>query len=136
MKIWSAFGSEHSMNLVMIGEFKEIEKATDAMKAIEAITGQVDKDLETGQIEVSEHREKYSKEMLDLLSSLNVFTIGVDELQQFAYDIKVKRDGNQIVVTTDECDVSAFLKVMLDKGARVEVFSAHDYPDTEYGRGL
>ena len=32
-------------------------------------------------------------------------------------------------------DVSAFLKVLLDKGARVEVYSAHDYPDTAHGRG-
>ncbi|EUA59807.1 hypothetical protein I550_2955 [Mycobacterium intracellulare 1956] len=34
------------------------------------------------------------------------------------------------MITTDESDVQALLKVLLDGGARVEVYSAHDYPDT------
>lgn len=40
-----------------------------------------------------------------------------------------------MILTTDESEVSAFLKVMIQKEAKVEVYSAHDYPDTEYGRG-
>jgi len=47
----------------------------------------------------------------------------------------VKVEGSKMILTTDEVDISAFLKVMLDSGARIEVYSAHDYPDTEYGRG-
>ena len=58
-----------------------------------------------------------------------------DELQQLGYDAYVKLDGDKVVVTTDEADLSAFLKVLLEKGARVEVFSAHVYPNEEYGRG-
>jgi len=38
-------------------------------------------------------------------------------------------NGSRIVVTTDELEVSGFLKLMVDKGAKVEVYSAHDYPD-------
>ena len=44
-------------------------------------------------------------------------------------------EDDKVVVTTNESDVSAFLKVMIDKGARVEVYSAHDYPETQCGRG-
>jgi hypothetical protein len=47
----------------------------------------------------------------------------------------VRRDGSSIVVTTDETDVQALLKVLLDKGARIEVYSAHDYPGTGHSRG-
>ena len=43
--------------------------------------------------------------------------------------IRSELKDQQVVITTDEPDVSAFLKLMVDKGARVEVFSAHDYPD-------
>jgi hypothetical protein len=25
--------------------------------------------------------------------------------------------------------------VMIDRGARIEIYSAHDYPDTAHGRG-
>jgi len=42
---------------------------------------------------------------------------------------------NSVPRSTDEIEVSALLKILLDKGARVEVYSAHVYPDTEYGRG-
>lgn len=32
MKIWQGYGSEHSMNLVMIGHFKSPKDATHAQK--------------------------------------------------------------------------------------------------------
>jgi len=51
-------------------------------------------------------------------------------LYEDQYDISSELKGNQIVVRTDEPDVSAFLKLMIDKGARVEVYSAHNYPDS------
>ncbi|WP_368857300.1 DUF6375 family protein, partial [Vibrio parahaemolyticus] len=27
MKIWQGYGAEHSLNLVIVGEFKDVEKA-------------------------------------------------------------------------------------------------------------
>ena len=135
MKIWYGYGSEHSMNLVMIGEFEDVKSAADAMKVINDVTGQVDADVDAGQIEIGEHAERFSDQMLNLLIDSNVLTVGVDEVQQFAYDVNVEHDGSSIVITTDEADVSAFLKVMLHKGARVQIYSAHDFPETGYGRG-
>ncbi len=44
-------------------------------------------------------------------------------------------EGDKIIVTTEEFEVSAFFKLMILKDAKVEIYSAHDYPDTEYGRG-
>ena len=34
-----------------------------------------------------------------------------------------------IKISTDEADVSAFIKLFVESGARVEVYSAHHYPD-------
>ena len=78
---------------------------------------------------------RYDDALRGLLDELGVYGIGPAEFEQFAYIATVSLDGTEVVVETDEIDVSAFLKVLLDKGARVEVFSAHDYPDNGHGRG-
>lgn len=123
------------MNLVMIGRFKDAGNAAEAKRVIEQLTAQVAAEVEGRRMEIGEHTDRYSDEMLDLLRDLSVHTLGPAELQQFAYDVTTKLDDSQVVVTTDEYDVSAFLKLLIDKGARVEVYSAHDYPDDGHDRG-
>ena len=121
MKIWYQHGSEHSANLVMIGHFVKATDATKVIEIVNALTKQVAADHE--------------KDMLDLLGRLNIMSIGPNELEQFLYDVSVKADGSKVILTTDEIDVSAFLKIMFDQGARIEVYSAHDHCDTDHGRG-
>ena len=135
MKIWYLHGSEHSANLVMIGHFEDATEATKAKEIIDALTKQVLEEQNKGTLIVGSPSERYGREMLDLLGRLNVASIGPAELEQFAYDLTVKVEGNQVIVTTDELDIAAFLKVMLLRGARIEVYSAHDYPGTAHGRG-
>ncbi len=135
MKIWHQHGSEHSANLVMIGHFENAADATKAKEIIDALTNQVAKDQANGTLTLGSPSERYGNAMLDLLGKLNVMTIGPGELEQFAYEVSVKLQGNDLVLTTEEFDISAFLKVMFLKGARIEVYSAHDYPDSEHGRG-
>ncbi|HEX7182177.1 MAG TPA: DUF6375 family protein [Thermoanaerobaculia bacterium] len=135
MKIWYGYGSEHSMNLVMIGRFEDAGDAAKAKQVIDWLTEQVSADVQAGLIEVGEPAHRFTDHMLDLLRKANFMSIGPTELEQFAYEVTVKLEDKQVVVTTDEIDVSAFLKVLLDHGARVEVFSAHQHPETEYGRG-
>jgi hypothetical protein len=86
-------------------------------------------------MEIGEPMDHFTDTMFDLLHRANFYSISPAELEQFAYDISVSVQDNRVVVTTEEIDVSAFLKVLIDSGARVEVFSTHDYPDQEYGRG-
>lgn len=135
MKIWYQHGSEHSANLVMIGHFEDATEATKAKEIIDAITHQVAEDQDKGRLVLGSPSERYGPEMLDLLGRLNVASIGPRELEQFAYEVTVKLEGSKIALTTEEDDISAFLKVMLHRGARIEVYSAHDYPDTGRGRG-
>jgi hypothetical protein len=133
MKIWYGYGSEHSMNLVMIGRFKDASDAVKTKEVIERLSEQVDADVEAGLMEIGEVTDRYTDGMLDLLGRLNVH-LGPAELEQFAYDVTVEVEDSQVLVTTDEIDVSAFLKVLIENGARVEVYSAHYYPENEYGR--
>lgn len=135
MKIWPQHGSEHSANLVMIGHFKDAAKATKAKEIIDALTEQVARDQEKGVLVVGSPPERYGGEMLDLLGQLNVASIGPGELEQFAYDASVNTEGNKVVVTTDELEIAAYLKILFNEGARIEVYSAHDHPDTDHGRG-
>jgi len=123
------------MNLVMIGRFKDASDATRAKQAIDRLTDHVYAEVEAGRMEVGQPTGRYDDALRGLLDELGVYGIGPAEFEQFAYIATVSLDGTEVVVETDEIDVSAFLKVLLDKGARVEVFSAHDYPDNGHGRG-
>ena len=134
MKIWYQHGSEHSANLVMIGHFKDAPEATKAKEIIDAISKQVADDQANGKLVIGSPSERYGKEMLDLLMRLNIGAIGPGELEQFAYDVNVNVEDSRIVVTTDEIDIVAFLKVMFLRGARIEIYSAHDQTNAD-GRG-
>jgi Family of unknown function (DUF6375) len=135
MKIWYQHGSEHSANLVMIGHFQNAADATKAKEIIDELTKQVAADQDKGKIVLGSPSQRYGGEMLDLMGRLNIMSIGPGELEQFLYEFKVKVEGNKVILTTEESDVSAFLKVMFDQGARIEVYSAHVHGDTAYGRG-
>jgi hypothetical protein len=125
MKIWTNQGSEHSANLVMIGRFKTVESAVAAKAKIDEITeficNRAGDDLESS--------DRYPPDVIELFRRLNMFTIAPQELQQFRYDVSVTSKENEIRLSTDEYDISAFLKLLVDGGAKVEVYSAHDYPD-------
>lgn len=130
MKIWHGYGSEHSMNLVMIGHFKSPEDAEGTQKLIYQLTeGLRDK------IEIGTFRDRFGDSVIDLLRINECYILSPSELEHFLYDTRTRVEGDKIILTTDESEVSAFLKLMIEKGAKVEIYSAHDYPDTEYGRG-
>jgi hypothetical protein len=135
MKIWYQHGSEHSANLVMIGHFTDATDAAKVKEIIDELQEQVSSDQDKGDIVLGSPSMRYGRKMLDLLQRLNIMTIGPMELEQFLYEVTVRVEGNKVILTTDEYDVSAFLKVMLDQGARIEVYSAHSHPDAEFGRG-
>ncbi|MDG2990655.1 DUF6375 family protein [Candidatus Synechococcus calcipolaris G9] len=130
MKVWRGYGSEHSMNLVMIGQFKSVDDARKTKQTIDQLTEKF-----TDKIEVGRTRNRFEDEVFALLKDANIYTLGPLELEQFLYDISTRIEEDKLILTTDESDVSAFIKLMIDRGAKIEIFSAHDYPDTDYGRG-
>jgi hypothetical protein len=125
MKIWNSYGSEHSANLVMIGKFKDAASAKEAMAIINKINEFMAKNDDD-----YEEADSFTDSALDFLGTVKFYSIRPAELAQFRYDVNSELKKDQIVITTDELEVSAFLKLLIDKGARVEVYSAHDYPNT------
>jgi hypothetical protein len=128
MKIWNSYGSEHSANLVMIGKFKDAASAEKAKEIIDEIT-----DFISSSGDNYENAARYPDGIMKLLERVGFHSIAPAELDQFRYDIRSELKGDKVVITTDEVEISAFLKLLVDKGARVEVYSAHDYPDTREG---
>lgn len=135
MKIWSSYGSEHSMNLVMIGHFNTETEAEQTVEIINMLKERVQGEVDARRMEVGTPPKRYSRRLLDLIRETKVYHLGTIELEQFVYEVNIERKGGDVVITTDEADVSAFLKVLVDRGARVEVYSAHTYPNTDHGRG-
>lgn len=130
MKIWYGYGSEHSMNLVMIGKFKNAEDAKKTKELIDQLTeGLKDK------IDVGKSQDRYDDNVMDLLRKRDCYILSSTELEQFLYDTRTQVEDDKIILTTNESEVSAFFKLMIHKGAKVEIYSAHDYPEAEYGRG-
>lgn len=127
MKVWNGYGSEHSMNLVLIGKFKEIQDAEKLEKDIEKLSAQALKDDAFSITHAYPEDQRFSQEMLSLLTSLEIHTLGPAELGQLVSDYHLKQLDDRITITTDEADVSAFVKLFIAAGAKVEVFSAHDY---------
>lgn len=116
------------MNLRMIGRFKDERDAYKVEEIIERLRQQLQRDeIEFGAGE----EQRYSDEVSQLLREIGIFTLGAHELEQLLYEGTVSREGASIVVRTDEVDVSAFLKILIGMGGRVEVYSAHDYPEME-----
>lgn len=128
MKIWNGYGSEHSMNLVLIGRFKRAQDAENVEKSIEKLSAQALKDDSHSISSGKPEDQRFSDDMLSLLRNLNLYTLGPAEIGQLVYEHHLRREGDRITVKTEEADVSAFVKLFIDAGAKVEVFSAHDYP--------
>ena len=122
MKIWKAYGSEHSMNLVMIGHFKDAGAAEAAKDVLE--------ELQQHFTENEPNGRTYSEETIDLLSKVKTLSLGPSELEQFRYDFSVKVTQEKLTINTDEVEVSALWKVLIDRDAKVEIFSAHTHSET------
>jgi hypothetical protein len=104
------------MNLVMIGSFKQLREAEEVKSLIDELAEHVRKEPMRSYNDDPEE-SRFSKEMLAFFAKANLNTIGPSELEQFNYDVSIAREGNTLVLKTDESEISAFLKLMIEKGA-------------------
>lgn len=129
MKIWFGYGTEHSANLVMVGHFTSEEDSKAAARIFERIEEQVNADIQADRLVIGEHEERFTDEMLGLLGELDIYSLGPSEVEQFGYEYHIEQSGNTLILRTDELEVSAFLKLMIDRHAKIEVYSAQDFPE-------
>jgi hypothetical protein len=120
--------------MVLIGTFKTEE---DAVK-IEALFSELEtvatEENQAGRLRSDWENTKFSDRLMEFFRKENIWDFGYNDPAIFLYEYKVRRAGEQLIVTTEETEFSAFLKLMLKGGAKIELYSAHNYPG-RYGRG-
>lgn len=122
MKIWNSYGSEHSLNLIMIGRFKEEHEAEE----LEDLINKVTKFLgDNPAFDVM--NDRFDAKTLEFLGSHNLFCLSPQQLGHLLFDVDIQRRGKEIHISSED-DVNAFISLMIHHGAKVEVFSAHNYP--------
>ncbi len=129
MKIWKGFGSEHSSNLVMIGHFKTAQEAKAAKDKFDRIVSRLAEKIEFGRTE-----NKFSDDEIQELIRENIYFFTPRDIEQLVFDYNCFLDDNKMCFTSEELEITVFVKYLVDNGAKVEVYSAHDYPDTGLGR--
>lgn len=129
MKIWNGYGSEHSTNLKMVGHFRD----ETAAKATEAIFKRL-RDHLAEEMQNESWSPREGDELVDgtfeLLRELKVWSLGPSDVENFGYDYSLSREGSDLILTTEENEVSGFLKLMIDNDAKIEVYSLHTHDQT------
>lgn len=125
MRIWHSYGSEHSMDLVLVGTFSTISEAEGAVEKIEAL--QAVAEALGASDSWDDYGERMPNELLEALKELKLYTMGRSDIDNFAYDHNAERDHASVRLWTDETEIQGFMKVLLELGARVEVFSRHHW---------
>lgn len=131
MKIWNEYGTEHSANLVMIGKFQTKSDAVDVLDAIERVKERALEYERTGRLRFGDPVYVYDDSLIDFLYSLKVFKVAPNELEQFISDVTIEQRDDSIWIRTNEFEVSAFMKLMFERGARIEIYSAHHHDGAE-----
>ncbi len=133
MKVWLGFGSEHSSNLVIIGKFKTTSQASDSLSLIKQLTDIALADQDAGLITPGAPAKKFSDKMLSAITQGNGVPLSYQDPEQLLYEYELMQEEQNVIITTEELSVEVFLKILIQNGARVEIYSAHDHP-SPYGR--
>lgn len=132
MRIWHSYGSEHSMDLVLIGTFETVSSAEAAVERMEALKALAE--AEGTDDDWRRQDELMPDTLREGLRELNLYEMGRYDVDIYAYEHSVERKGTTVRVWTEESEVQGFLKVLLHLGARVEVFSRHNWNEDKTPR--
>ena len=125
MRIWYSYGSEHSMDLVLIGTFETVASAEAAIEKMEAL--KILAESEWSDDDWRYQDERMPGSLMDALSKLKLYDMGRSDVDIYAFEHTVARTGPIVRVQTEESEIQGFLKVLIHLGARVEVFSRHNW---------
>jgi hypothetical protein len=127
MKVWLGYGSEHSSKLVIIGEFASDVKAKEVLALFDKAQAVVMEDYKAGRIKDSEITRKFSDGIMGLAEHDNFSILGYGDPEQLMMEYHAERIGNKIKIRTDEFDTNAVMKFLIHGGAKIEIFSTHEF---------
>lgn len=121
MKIWRSFSADHSAKLKIIGTFKTAKDAEEAATIFNALLAVKNKDKGSN--------DAFSNEIMEVLKRYNFSSFSEHDPEQLELFSQLKPAGNRIIVETDEIEIQALLKVLVHNGAKIKIYSKHDYPN-------
>jgi hypothetical protein len=125
MRVWQSYGSEHSMDLVLIGTFQSLTDAEAAVERMELLRELAERVWEDDDWE--RPSERMPDTLREALAELGLWEMGRPDVDIYAYEHSVERDGEKVRIWTEETEPQGFIKVLIHLGARVEVFSRHHW---------
>lgn len=125
MRIWQSYGSEHSMDLMLVGTFETVGGAEAAIERMEALKGLAE--AAWSDDDWRSFDERMPDTLWEELKKLKLYEMGRPDIDIYAFEHSIERKGSTVRVWTEESDVQGFLKVLIHLGARVEVFSRHHW---------
>lgn len=124
MKIWVGHGSEHSARLILVGHFRDADSARLTEERIQTLD---DLALKQPEPDWEQPEEWYDEPTREALNNIRLWQIGPADLDNFRYEHGVARDGHRIEISTEEIDIQGLIKVLMLAGARIEVYSRHEW---------
>lgn len=128
MKVWYGFGSEHSANLVLIGEFETADLANETLDLLNEATDIARADEAAGRLNAGTVLKGFTDDQMEFFKKTNL-SFNYGDPESLLFDFDAKRVDSSVVITTEEFEIGAFMKTLLHKGAKIQVYSAHDHPD-------
>jgi hypothetical protein len=113
------------MDLILVGTFETVTGAEAAIERMEALKALAE--AEWSDDDWRRQDEFLPGSLWDELKKLELYQMGRWDVDIYAYDHTIERQGSTVRVWTEESDVQGFLKVLIDLGGRVEVFSRHHW---------
>lgn len=129
MKIWRGFASEHSANMVLIGHFVTTEDAIRAAEQLQQLHDLAITEFDYDRFYENKMSVFTTEPIPEMLKKLELYDFAAEDVEHLVRQHSMERDGKRVRIWTDESDLNGFLKFLIKKGAFLEVYSAHDYPE-------
>lgn len=114
----------------MIGRFATAEQAKSAWDAIERMQTQISEDMAAGRLDVDKSH-RFTKGITDVLREINLHSLSAGEAEDFGCNVHIRQENEQLLLHTDDIDIGGFIKLMVDRGAKVEVWCADYAPPSD-----
>jgi hypothetical protein len=113
--------------MVLVGHFPNIEKARAAESVMNELTKAAGSLVSAQEPTWQDPTPRPDDTFWSFLRELGLYDLTLGEVEQFGYDHMLTRKENRIEISTDEGDIQGLIKTMVSSGARVEIYSRHDW---------
>lgn len=127
MKIWTSYSSEHSSRIRIIGRFKTKDELESFKDSFEQMKQLVADNLD----ECFNESDKFPIQILDQLGHDMIDhsgTIAAHDLLDFANEMSTEFEDKTVVIKSNESNWAGVIKMLVEAGAKIEMFSEHAYP--------